>query len=110
MEGTQLKAMVNDNLIMDVTDSSIGAGMAGLWANQVAYFDEVLIRVPNATGFKVYRSTQPDTGYTQVADHVTGTSWTDTGLQAGITYYYKLKGMNDSGDVSVGFSNIAPKQ
>ncbi|CAG7615146.1 hypothetical protein PAESOLCIP111_01783 [Paenibacillus solanacearum] len=110
MEGTQLKAMVNDNLIVDVTDSSIGAGMAGLWANQVAYFDEVLIRVPNATGFKVYRSTQPDTGYTQVAGHVTGTSWTDTDLQAGVTYYYKLKGMNDSGDVSVGFSNIAPKQ
>ncbi|CAG7639593.1 hypothetical protein ACFQI7_08730 [Paenibacillus allorhizosphaerae] len=109
LEGTRLKAMVNDKLIIDVTDSSIGSGEAGLWANQDTYFDEVIIRVPNATSFKVYRSTQPDTGYTQVANNVTGTSWTDTNLQSGVTYYYKLKGENGSGDASVGFSNIAPK-
>lgn len=112
MKGTKLTAMVNNNTIMTASDSSLPSGKPGLWSNQEAYFDEVILSRSNTAGgsYNIYRSTMPDTGYVEVASHVTGTTWSDTNLQSGQKYYYKLKGVNADGDVSVRFSNIAPKR
>jgi hypothetical protein len=110
MEGNKLKALVNNNIIMEETDNSLTAGMAGLWSNQEAYFDEVMIRAPLSASYLIYRSTQPDTGYELAASGIEGTTWTDSGLKNGVIYYYKLKGVNEEGDASEGYSNIAPRR
>jgi hypothetical protein len=110
MEGNKLKALVNNNIIMEETDNSLTAGMAGLWSNQEAYFDEVMIRAPLSASYLIYRSTLPDTGYELAASGIEGTTWTDSGLKNGVIYYYKLKGVNEEGDASEGYSNIAPRR
>jgi hypothetical protein len=112
MKGSQLEAMVNDNSIFTVTDSAISSGKYGLWSNQTAYFDKVIMRISETRDgtYKIYRSTSPDTGYSVIQSGVTGTSYTDNTLTSGVKYYYKLKGVDASGNVSVGFSNIAPRK
>ena len=46
--------------------------------------------VAGATGYSIYRSTSPDSGFTYLKG-VTGTSYTNTGLTTGKTYYYQIK-------------------
>jgi fibronectin type 3 domain-containing protein len=51
--------------------------------------------VTEATGYFVYRSTNSDDIYTKITTSaVTATSYTDTGLSAGTTYYYKVSTVN----------------
>ncbi|MCC2683947.1 MAG: hypothetical protein K0R75_846 [Paenibacillaceae bacterium] len=112
MKGSSLEVMVNDNSIFTVTDSSIDNGKYGVWSNQTAYFDKLIMRISETRDgtYKIYRSTQPDTGYTMIKSGATGTSYTDNTLTAGVKYYYKLKGVDALGNTSVGFSNIAPRK
>jgi fibronectin type 3 domain-containing protein/archaellum component FlaG (FlaF/FlaG flagellin family) len=52
--------------------------------------------VPEASSYKVYRSTRADSTsypYNQIGTSV-ATSYTDTGLSAGTTYYYKVVAVN----------------
>ena len=46
--------------------------------------------VTGATGYSIYRSTSPDSGFTYIKG-VTGTSYTNTGLTTGTIYYYQIK-------------------
>jgi len=46
--------------------------------------------VPNATGYTLSRTTTSGSGYTQVSAALTGTTFVDTGLSNGTTYYYTL--------------------
>ncbi|WP_407870728.1 fibronectin type III domain-containing protein [Paenibacillus sp. P36] len=50
--------------------------------------------VANAVYYQVARSVSAGTGYITVADNVYGTSYTDTGLTNGTTYYYKVYAAN----------------
>jgi len=51
-----------------------------------------------ATSFNIYRGTTPGgESATPIATNVTYSSWNDTGLTNGQTYYYKLKAVNASG-------------
>ncbi len=53
----------------------------------------------DATGLKIFRSTSPTTGFTQVA--LVGrndTTFTDSGLKAGTQYYYRIVATNQVGD------------
>ena len=50
-----------------------------------------------ATGYTVLRATSSNGSYTVVAGGVAGTSYTDTGLSAGTTYYYAVVATNGSG-------------
>jgi autotransporter-associated beta strand protein len=52
---------------------------------------------PGATGYKVLRATEAAGPYTEVATNVTATGYTDTGLDSGTTYYYRIVALNDSG-------------
>ena len=66
----------------------------------------------NAASYKIYRSTTQTGGYTLVKT-ITGddtTSWTNTGLTSGTTYYYTLKAYAESGEVSAysGKASAAP--
>ncbi|WP_199621103.1 pectinesterase family protein [Paenibacillus alkalitolerans] len=54
--------------------------------------------VPVAESYNVKRSAVPGGPYAVVAEGVTGTSYTDTGLTAGQTYYYVVSAVNAHGE------------
>ena len=51
-----------------------------------------------ATGYKVFRGTSPGGESSTPIATPTGTSYTDTSVTAGTTYYYTVKATNSSGD------------
>ncbi len=62
-----------------------GAGAAGLSWNAVA----------GASSYRIYRGTTPNgEGTTPIAVGVTGTTFVDTGLTNGTTYYYRVTAVN----------------
>ena len=67
-----------------------GSGIIVTWA-----------KADGAVKYKVYRKTA-GTGWTGVAT-VTGTSWTDKTVQAGVTYAYTVKALNSAGNMSASY-------
>jgi len=62
----------------------------------------------NVTGYNVYRGTQSSGPYTKVnSSRVAGTTYTDSTVQAGQTYYYVATAVDSSNNESV-YSNQAP--
>lgn len=51
--------------------------------------------VPCATSYHVYRATSASGTYTNIGN-TTKTSFTDSGLSSGVTYYYKVKAVGNS--------------
>lgn len=58
--------------------------------------------VSDITGYQVYRSTSQNGTYKKIATvkGKSNVSYTDTGLSAGATYYYKIRGYRTSGSVT----------
>ena len=55
--------------------------------------------VPDVTGYNVYRGTSPDREATApVASGLTSPTFTNSGLQNGITYYYRVTALNGGGE------------
>lgn len=50
--------------------------------------------VDNARSYRLERAEKEDGEYTVLADHMTETSYTDKGLKANTTYYYKVYALN----------------
>ena len=108
--GNKLVAYVNNIQILTATDSSHASGAIALGSDgQSALFDKVLAWIDNMTGsantYSVYRSTSPQSGYSQVASGLTSPTWVDNTITAGHTYYYKVKAVR-SGVESLGDSNV----
>ena len=61
--------------------------------------------VPGATGYQVYRATS-STGAYALAGTVTSSSFTNTGLTAGTTYYYKVRSYAGATKVYSAFSSV----
>ncbi len=61
--------------------------------------------VPGATGYQVYRATS-STGAYALAGTVTSSSFTNTGLTAGTTYYYKVRSYAGTTKVYSAFSSV----
>jgi flagellar hook assembly protein FlgD len=56
--------------------------------------------VPDATGYTVYFSTEPNGSYRELTT-TTSTTFTDTGLDPDKKYYYKVSAYNSNGDGSL---------
>ena len=53
-------------------------------------------------GYNLYRSTTPGENYTKINTAlITGTEYTDATAEAGTTYYYVVRAVDDDGDESV---------
>jgi alpha-tubulin suppressor-like RCC1 family protein/fibronectin type 3 domain-containing protein len=70
--------------------------------------------VEGATGYHIYRSTVSGSSYARLSSNITGTTYTDSTLDNGATYYYAITAVNDYGESS--YSNevseilaLAPK-
>lgn len=69
--------------------------------------------VSGPESYKVYRSTNPSSGFSVIASNVVGTSYSDNNLPYNSTYYYKVtavkSGFNDSTDSNVaGATTLGP--
>jgi endo-1,4-beta-xylanase len=53
---------------------------------------------PGATSYRVKRSTTSGGPYTLIASNLTGTSFINTGLTNGITYFYVVSAVNSAGE------------
>ena len=66
--------------------------------------------VPAAASYQVYRSTKKDGDYQNIKtiDSVETSSWTDSSVKTGKTYYYKIKVVvkTQNGNQTSGFSNV----
>lgn len=66
--------------------------------------------VPAAASYQVYRSTKKDGDYQNIKtiDSVGNSSWTDSSVKTGKTYYYKIKVVvkTQNGNQTSGFSNV----
>ncbi|WP_227793620.1 glycoside hydrolase family 6 protein [Paenibacillus guangzhouensis] len=82
-----------------VSNPSVPAAPTGLTASASNTQATLSWTVSNgAVSYNVKRSTTSGGSYTTVAAGVTGTSYTNTGLTNGTTYYYVVSAVNSSGE------------
>jgi fibronectin type 3 domain-containing protein len=119
VEGSVIKAYVDNKLITQVTDTALASGKAGFRSRwDKSGLDDVQLRsiaspVPAApanvqaadvtstaatltwdstesgANYRVYRSTLADSNFAQVYSG-TATTYADTGLASGVSYYYRV--------------------
>ncbi len=77
------------------TPTGIKAGSAGYTSMKISWS-----KVPDATGYQVYRATSKTGTYKRVAD-TTATGYTDKSLTTGKTYYYKVRAYRTIGATKV---------
>jgi fibronectin type 3 domain-containing protein len=72
-----------------------GVGISPRSASMLLFWPQI----PTATSYNLYRSTTPDDqGTTPYRTNITSTTFTDTGLTNGVTYYYRLSAVNEAGE------------
>jgi uncharacterized repeat protein (TIGR02543 family) len=53
--------------------------------------------IANAYSYDVYRANTKTSALARIGTNITGTSWTDSTVSAGVMYYYTVRGVNTSG-------------
>lgn len=105
-------AKLNSYTVMSWTDSTpLASGYFGLYSSGIAAnFDMVELKKDVALSYDIYRATNPDfpENFSKVAGNVTGTTWSDSGLNSANKYYYRVFANNNFG-VSSGHSNTVMK-
>jgi hypothetical protein len=101
VSGDKLTLYRDGIVIASVTDGSypLLSGKIGLYTNnQKADFDRVSVRLDNATGYAIKRSTSLKGVYTTIATGVTGSTYKDTSANPALHNYYVITAFNDSGE------------
>jgi hypothetical protein len=99
VEGNTIVCSLNQlGPILTVTDSTFSSGKFGFYSlNVQANYNWARIYRDHADTYTVYRSSQPHSNFTVLQSGITGTSFTDTGVPAGTTYYYRITAENSNG-------------
>ena len=63
-------------------------------------------KISGAEKYYVYRATSKDGEYTHVKTTKTASSFTDTDVKAGKTYYYKVKAIHSNSSANSAFSSV----
>ncbi|MHC4359465.1 MAG: CBM96 family carbohydrate-binding protein [Planctomycetota bacterium] len=87
----------------DINDPNAPAAPTGLAAtagNAQVSLDWDDNTEPDFAGYNIYRDTTSGAPYTKIAADVTVSSYTDTGVANGITYYYVVSAVDDSNSES----------
>jgi Abnormal spindle-like microcephaly-assoc'd, ASPM-SPD-2-Hydin/Fibronectin type III domain len=93
----------------NATNSPINISLSGTGMQAVAHSVSLSWTASTSTvvGYNVYRSTVSGGPYTLItSSNVPGTTYTDTGVQAGVTYFYVVTAVDSNGNESA-FSNEA---
>jgi hypothetical protein len=95
----------------NATNSPISISLSGTGTQTVAHSVSLSWTASTSTvvGYNVYRSTVSGGPYTLIttSSSTPGTTYTDNGVQAGVTYYYVVTAVDSNGNESA-FSNEAP--
>ena len=87
--GFKVAQIIADKKIPELKLHIVNSGLNLTW-NEVV----------GATGYTIYRSTKSDSGFTYLASTIS-TSYTDTKVTEGITYYYKVRAYTKTDGVQV---------
>lgn len=94
----------NEASATTVVPPSAPSGLSGVPASTTQINLSWADNASNETGFKLERKTGAGGAYSQIASPgVNATSYADTGVTAGSTYYYRVRATNSGGDS--GYSN-----
>jgi Abnormal spindle-like microcephaly-assoc'd, ASPM-SPD-2-Hydin/Protein of unknown function (DUF1573) len=104
-------AMVSGTVTVtsNATNSPINISLSGTGTQTVAHSVSLswTASTSNVVGYNVYRSTTSGGPYTLITSaSVTGTTYTDSSVQAGVTYFYVVTAVDSNGNESA-FSNEA---
>ena len=87
----------NETLAQDIAAASLGGTCpAPVGVSHSVSLGWTPSNSPNVVGYNVYRSTTSGGPYTKLTSSVAGTSYTDTTVQAGKTYYYVATSVDNS--------------
>ena len=89
------RAPVNAVQVIVLTAPTAPTGLAAVGLDSSVYL--TWNAVPVATTYNILRATKAGGPYTSVATGVAGTTFTDTALTNGTTYYYVVRGVNSIG-------------
>jgi hypothetical protein len=96
-------------VVQRVVNSSMGGACntgTGTTVSHSVALNWSLSNSANVTGYKVYRGTISGGPYTLLTSLGVTTSYTDSGVQSGLTYYYVTTAVNGSSES--GYSNQTP--
>ncbi len=94
----------NVTVTSNATNSPISVSLSGTGTQVVAHSVSLTWTASTSAvaGYNVYRSTTSGGPYTLITSSpVAGTTYTDTNVQAGVTYYYVVTAVDASGNESV---------
>ncbi len=96
------------SLLSNASNSTLNVGLVGTGASSTSVTHSVAMTwnaSSGASGYNVYRSTSSGGSYTKLTSSLdTGTSYTDSSVNAGTTYYYVVTAVGSSGAES-GYSS-----
>jgi fibronectin type 3 domain-containing protein len=99
----------NEGTILKAADTALPSGKLAVYSSDPGvWVDAVRLYATNTSGYSVYRSTNPSSGFEPVASGLKAPAFIDSGLVPGQTYYYKVQAENEFG-LSRDFSNIIRK-